>query len=888
MRSWIMFLGALSLGACRGSDVDTSPRESPTPAETPARAQDCADACDSPWTLQPLADGSLQLGTDSTPVLVLQHGGFRAPGQSAKPTVRAKPAPAGELAFEVTFATLPVTMHARVEPDGPQKLKVSYTLDAEEDLHGIPGVGIQIDVMHEAWGLRKQDLSLQGADVELDVPGRGGVRIGFEPSAAVPKTAIDAKRPTRVRAAWLAGDTPKGKTTAVMTIETPGALSAALSAAERYGGPPDETWHVGALVHDDWPVDLSFLNAAHGRAGSHGRVVVDGEDLRFGDGTPARFWGTNIAANALFEADDATITREAKRLSALGFNLVRLHHHDSAWARRNVFDTTGGTTSVLDPKALDRLDRWIDTLAQEGIYVWLDLHTGREFLPGDDIPGYADMLLGPQPRQSRGFNYINPRVESLLEDFAQAYLQRKNPYTGNAWSQEPAVVGILLTNENDLTHHFGGAFLPNTKRETHAAMFEALGKRITGELALDSKQARKVWQPGDGKVLLAEMQHRWDARALAHLRGLAGSAPAVTTNFWGFESLLSLPPLAAGDMIDVHSYGEPDALSTNPHRSAHWLHHIATAQVAGKPLTVTEWGVPKPAADRFTAPLWIAALGSLQGWDALLGYNYAQTPLGTAPRRPTKWDQRVDPAQLGLGPTAALMYRRGDVSLAQETFAITPSVQALWNEDASPKTRAALRTAPERSRMVVVLPDHPKLDWDGGGRVPQGSSTVTDLAQDLLQSDESVVRADTGQIERDWARGVLRIDTPRVQAVSGWIGGETITLSDLRVRVETPAATVVAIALDEEPLSTSKRVLVTAVGRARPRADGQVRSEPIRGEIALRTQAEVRITPAGPRSRATDAPTEASSVAGTRAGAWVRLPLPHEALSHWFFVSPQR
>ncbi len=885
MRSSIMLvLGALALASpsCRGSDAEVKQDSAPSPA---AEVRPTPEACDDPWTLQPLPDGSLELRTDSTAVLSLQYGGFRSAGESAKPTVERKPAPEGEMHFEVTFASLPVVLEAHARPDGPNRVQLTYTLDVREDLHGVPGVGVQLDVMPDAWGLRKQDLVIDGADVRLDVPGAGALRVAFDPAAALPQTTRDAKRPTRVRFAWLRGDTATSTTTAVMTIETPAAVSVAAPMLQRYGGPADDTWHEGALVHDDWPVDLSFLNAAHGRAGSHGPIVVDGEDLRFEDGTPARFWGTNIAANALFEADDATIALQAKRLSALGFNLVRLHHHDSAWARTNVLDTAGGTTQVLDAKALDRLDRWIDTLAQEGIYTWLDLHTGREFLPGDDVPGYADMLLGPQPRQSRGFNYINPRVERLLEDFARSYMARKNAYTGTPWSKDPAVVGILLTNENDLTHHFGQAFLPGTKRDTHIAMFEALGKRVAGELGLDPKKARRIRQPGEGKVLLAEMQHRWDVRAMKHLRELGASAPAVTTNFWGFESLLSLPPLAAGDMIDVHSYGDAEALSTNPHRTPHWLHHIATAQIAGKPLTVTEWGVPKPAADRFTAPLWIAAIASLQGWDALMGYNYAQSPLGVAPKRPTKWDQRVDPAQLGLGPAAALLYRRGDVSVAKETIAITPSVEALWNADASPKTAAALRTAPERSRMVVVLPGHPKLDWDVPGKAPQGSVAVTDLAQDLLADDATSVRSDTGQIERDWQQGVLRIDTPRVQAVSGWIGGKTITLSDLEVRVQTPAATVVAIALDDRPLAHSARILVTAVGRAEPRADGTVRSEPIRGEIALRTQRALRITPVGPRSRATDAPA-GPSTPGTPAGPWMRLTLPHQTPSHWAFVTP--
>lgn len=881
-RPSLLLVASLALAGCR--------RDAKAPVAEAEPSTKVDVACEEPvettgsFSLQPRPDGTLELRLDHAPLLEIRHGGFRSPGKSAGPKVERRPAEDGALAFEVTFETLPVVIRGLLTQPDPQRLHIAYAIESEQPLRDIAGVGLQVDVSAGTWGLGPESLRIeQHRDVALALPEHGTLALTFDPTTG-PRTQLDPKTPTRVRAAWLAGSSPAGILETSMTLTLPGPVTLEPPVALRYGPVALDRWHENALVHDDWPVDLRALNAAHGRAGSHGRVVVDGEDLRFEDGTPARFWGTNIAASALFTADDETIERQAKRLSALGYNLVRLHHHDSAWAGRNVFDTAGGTTQVLDPGALERLDRWIDTLAAEGIYVYLDLHTGRQFLPGDAIPGYADMSIGPHPKQARGFHAVNPRVEALMEGFTEAYLRRENRYTGRPWAQEPAVVGILLTNENDLTQHFGVGFRPGSGRETHIAMFDALADAIGSELGLAPDAKRRIHRPGDGKVLLAEMQHRWDARALQHLRSLGVKVPATTTNVWGFESLFNLPPLAFGDMIDVHSYGKAEALSTNPHREAHWLHWIAAAQVSGKPMTVTEWAVPKPEADRFTAPLWIAALGGLQGWDALLAYNYAQTPLGEAPSRPLPWDQRVDPAQLGLAPTAALMFRRGDIAQARTTIALTPDVRALWQENASPRTRAALRTAPERSRMVVVLPDHPKLDWDAASPTPAGARIVTDLGEDLLETG-TTVRADTGQLERDWAAGTLRVDAPAVQGASGWIGGHTLRLSDLEIRVDTPKATVVAIALDDAPLARSRRILVTAVARARPQPDGSVRSEPVRGEIALRTQGSWQIAPVGPRDRAHDLPPEVETQPGVRDGAWVRLPLP-EAPTHWFIVAP--
>ncbi len=78
----------------------------------------------------------------------------------------------------------------------------------------------------------------------------------------------------------------------------------------------------------------------------------------FEDGTEARFWGTNLTAGALF----GTMLREdiaiqARRLSQLGFNLVRLHNHDSPWVDPNIFGKgKSRDTTTLSEDALATLD----------------------------------------------------------------------------------------------------------------------------------------------------------------------------------------------------------------------------------------------------------------------------------------------------------------------------------------------------------------------------------------------------------------------------------------------------------------------------------------------------------------------------------------------------
>ena len=48
-----------------------------------------------------------------------------------------------------------------------------------------------------------------------------------------------------------------------------------------------------------------------------------------------------------------------------------------------------------------------------------------------------------------GYNYFNEDVRRLMQEFQHLYLTHVNPYTGYAYRDEPAIVGMLITNEND-------------------------------------------------------------------------------------------------------------------------------------------------------------------------------------------------------------------------------------------------------------------------------------------------------------------------------------------------------------------------------------------------------------------------------------------------------
>ena len=68
----------------------------------------------------------------------------------------------------------------------------------------------------------------------------------------------------------------------------------------------------------------------------------------------------------------------------------------------------------------------------------------------------------------------------------------------------------------------------------------------------------------------------------------------------------------------------------------------------------------------------------------------------------------------------------------------------------------------------------------------------------------------------DSAHGRLLFDTPYTQGVAGWIGGETASFPQLELSTENPFAVLVATSISDEPIASTKRLLVSAIARVEP------------------------------------------------------------------------
>jgi hypothetical protein len=776
-------------------------------------------------------------------------------------------------------------LNARIGKDSDRQLAWTFELDVRSTTPDAIGGGM-------SFKLNIASFSAQLGEPELLADNRGwawgkagGARMEMRFDPPLAAVHFERGQKSEVRAYFYHNAVPEGQRRYTATLTLAGNMAIGSTLAERYGPDNSSEWSTAIL---DWPiapwnispVDLSFLNAAEKPAGKRGFLKADDERLVFADGTPARFWGANLTASALFATDRENVKQQARRLSELGFNLVRMTHTDSFWVNPNVFgDTKQADTKTLSPLPLEKLDWWIKCLRDEGIYVWLDLHVQRHFKPGDGITDFDDIAKGKPTIDLKGFNYINASIQEAMRRFNEAFVSHLNPFTGLRYKDDPAIIALLLTNENDLTNHYGNSLLPDKKVPRHNAIYMREAEAFAAKYNLPKDKTWRSWEHGPSKLLLNELQHRFDADMIRQLRSLGAKAPIVTTASWGDNPLSSLPALTAGDMIAAHSYGRVGELDKNPIYAANMVHWLAAAQVAGRPLAVPEWNVEQfPVPDRHAIPLYVAGSASLQGWDAIMQYAYAQYSL-TNRGAPSNWNAFNDPALIATLPAAALVYRRGDVQEARTTYVFAPGREQLFNRQISPPNSVALRTAAEKGKLVIAMPKTPELPWLAESAIPAGAKVITDPTVSLIEQEAGAATSDTGELRRDWEQGTYTINTARTQAAMGWIGGRAIALKDVEIAAETRNATVAVQSLDDKPINTSRSILISLGARSVPQGTNQpFRSEPVVGRMSIRAVPGLKVYRQHGLAR------DIREVPATYEGGAYRIQLDRNLASYWLML----
>ncbi|HZJ17786.1 MAG TPA: carbohydrate binding domain-containing protein [Chthoniobacteraceae bacterium] len=178
-------------------------------------------------------------------------------------------------------------------------------------------------------------------------------------------------------------------------------------------------------------------------AGREGFVTVKDGHL-FANGKRLRIFGVNVAFGANFPTH-ADAEKVAARMAKFGINCVRFHHMDMQAAPGGIW---ARDMKTLDPEQLDRLDYFIAELKKNGIYADLNLHVSRTYpdRPREEKAGNSDY--------DKGVDNFCAAMIALQKDYARDLLTHRNPYTGTAYIDEPAVALIEINNENALLHEW--------------------------------------------------------------------------------------------------------------------------------------------------------------------------------------------------------------------------------------------------------------------------------------------------------------------------------------------------------------------------------------------------------------------------------------------------
>ncbi len=869
-------------------------REPAPPAPGESGTSFALDRGSAEWTLS-INDGA--------EILIFHHGvqvvkgshGFWARGETSAGARLGVTARTGnQVRISGAVDGLNLAVQGTAQPASPRELRVDLALAAAKAFTGITGGGM-------IWSFKLDSPTFDGKAEQpkllLDKTGwhwpvGGGQELMVRFDKPLPKLFFDHDKKNEIRTFFIGDRFRQGRGRIGLTVFLPEGGQICATDAERYSR-PEASWFRDALRWDTSPVDLSFLNADDRPAGRHGFVKADGDRLVFEDGSPARFWGANLAGPVLFGTPRENVPRQARRIAQLGYNLIRIHQADANWVHPNIFGNDAGDTRHLDPRSVDAIDYWVRCLKNEGVYVWLDMHYLRELKPGDGVTqGWGEIVRAKGIMW--GFNYINPQLTELMKEFQEKFLNHVNKYTSLAYKNDPAVVGVLLTNENDLTTHYGLSFLPDHNNPVHRAIYDRAMQAFAQTTGLPSDKIWRSWEPGPSKYLLNEMEHRFNQTMIGALRADGLKSPIATTDFWADGPLFSLPALTDGDVIDVHTYGGSEALDANPRYQANYLAWPASASVHGKPLTITEWNVPYPEIDRFTAPLYVASIASLQGWDAPMLYNYSQMELQRpgpeeGKHRINKWSTFYDPAITGVMPAAAIAFRRGHISPARAAYCLKLTPAQLFETMLDPgHGTATIRTLLEQSRLTIGMPAVKELPWLKPSETSGDVTVLTDPNHDHIPADATEVRSDTGELVRNWNAGIQTINTPRTQAINGWIGGKNLVLKDSSFQFRTRKAVVALTSIDDQPLSSSRFILITAVGQVRPSPAEHLPflSEPVTGTITLRSRAEgLELLALGPDGKVVGRTTPTAEQ-----GA-LTIRLPSGRGTHWYVLkarSPAR
>jgi hypothetical protein len=551
-------------------------------------------------------------------------------------------------------------------------------------------------------------------------------------------------------------------------------------------------------------------------------------------------------------------------LAKHGVNMVRIH--------AGYFDDDGNVA----PDHVQRAINVVKAMKAEGIYshfsiyfpLWLKPKPGTPWLEGYDGNKNPFAAL-----------FFNPEFQKRYQSWWKALLLTPDGPGGGRLVDEPAVSSVELVNEDSYFFWtFDSKQIPDAELQIIETQFADWAKNKYGSIdaAMSAWDGLKTDRddPADGRLgfrplyslandrtqrdqdtaaFLVGSERKFYQETIAFLRGI-GFKGLITASNWITASPRYLGPLekysyTVGDFIDRHGYFGSDRAGDNsawsirdgttyfdrsalrfdpeePGKPRAFVNPVMDPHYDNKPSIISETTFDRPNRYRSEAPLYYACYGSVQGSDGIVHFALDGSRWSVKPGYFMQPWTLMTPAMMGQFPAAALIFRQGLIGEGDELVHLTLKPSDLMALKGTPLAQDAavdalrLQDVPGGSNVTSDMVIDPLVHFAGRANVEfseaGGPSTVGDLSRYIDRQQQTVVSTN-GQLKLDYAKGLLVINAPAAQGISGALDKAGIV--DLRdVSIDSPLKLghIILVSLDGKPLATSNRMLLQVMSQEQP------------------------------------------------------------------------
>ena len=577
-------------------------------------------------------------------------------------------------------------------------------------------------------------------------------------------------------------------------------------------------------VKEGSALDFSAMRPTGKPAGKYGRVLCRGAHFEFADrpGEAVRFYGVNLCFSANYPEYD-----EAKRLAAdfarIGYNVVRIHHHDGALVG-------GNADSVeLDPVQLKRLDGLIAAMIDEGIYVTTDLFVSRPVswkAMGIDKPGV------PSKDVFKVLVPIHAGARRNFLEFSRRFLTHVNAYTGRRLADEPGFCLLALVNEGN-EMNWGGKLLDGL--DVYRGEWRKwLAKKAVEDPAVYGKVPDTIpenaWAWGAHTPAFTQFLREVDLKFTQEMKKflreeIRTDVPLTNLSCWWNPLCYQTIRHEELDVVDDHFYIDHPSFIQKPWslpskcananpiaNEGMGITDVVVRRLLDKPFTITEYNYSGPGRFRGVGGIVTGATAALQDWDGLWRFAWAHDI--NSIRKPGSqpmgyFNMADDPLSLAAERASICLYLRRDLPVLKDRYEIVlPPAEMKKPDPKQTMAKAPWKWAVWYAQLGTVVADSASSKAKWSAVFPQAFAEKSeDVRRRIAGKDgELPAVAGDGHIAIDRERGTFIIMTGRT--CGGFSEKGRIEAGALTADIDS-SATVWASSLDDRDIAKSSRILVT-------------------------------------------------------------------------------